>query len=73
MAGGQKINDHSFWAGAKSKDSVFPKGAHTKDEHSAEGAGEVLDYEDTTLAIKKQQDIGKAKVKARPLKATFRN
>ena len=73
MAGGQKINDHTFWGGPKSKDSVFPKGVQTKDEHSAEGAGEVLEYEDTTAMIKKQQDIGKAKVKARPLKSTFRN
>ena len=31
-SGGQRIDDHSFWAGKKGKDSVFPDGPHkTKD------------------------------------------
>lgn len=72
MSGGRKINDHSFWAGAKSKDSVFPKGAHTKDESSAEGAGSLMKYEDTTEAIKSVQEAGKGKVKSNPLKAGYR-
>lgn len=73
MAGGQRIDDHKFWAGGKSKDSVFPKGVHTKEEHSSEGAGAEHEYEDTTEAIKKQQDMGKAKAKAHPLKNAYRN
>jgi hypothetical protein len=68
MAGGQKIDDHSFWAGGKSKDSVFPMGVHTKDESSAEGAGDVSTYEDTTERIKFSQEMGKKEIKARPLK-----
>jgi len=72
-SGGQRIDDHSFWAGSKSKDSVFPKGAHTKDESSAEGAASVMRYEDTTEAIKMQQTQGSAKVKAHPLKFGYRN
>jgi hypothetical protein len=70
---GQKINDHSFWAGSKSKDSVFPKGVHTKDESSAEGFGSLGMYEDTTEAIKKQQMMNKSKVHGHPQKSGHRN
>lgn len=67
-SGGQRIDDHSFWAGGKSKDSVFPKGVHTKDESSAEGAGSVMKYEDTTQAIRSTQVEGSKKIKERPMK-----
>jgi len=70
---GQKIDDHSFWAGKRSKGSVFPEGAHTKEENSAEGAGAVSKYEDTTEAIKSQQDQGISKAKGHPLKNAYRN
>lgn len=72
-SGGQKIDDHGFWAGSKSKDSVFPKGVHTKDESSAEGAGSVGKYEDTTEAIKSTQMAGISKAKGHPLKPGYRN
>ncbi len=62
-SGGQRIDDHSFWAGSKSKDSVFPKGVHTKDESSAEGAGSLPKYEDTTERIKSAQVAGVGKIK----------
>lgn len=69
MAGGQRIDDHGFWAGAKGKASVFPDGPHKeKDESSAEGAGHVAYYEDTTEAIKKCQVDSVKKVKAHPMK-----
>lgn len=69
MSGGQKIDDHSFWAGAKGKDSVFPDGPHkTKDYSSAEGAGEVMTYEDTTERIKYSQEMAKSQTKKHPLK-----
>ena len=55
-SGGQKIDDHSFWAGKGSAGSVFPDGPHkVKMESSAEGAGNVPKYEDTTEAIRKSQ------------------
>jgi len=73
MAGGQRIDDHGFWAGAKSKDSVFPKGVHTKHESSAEGAGAENNYEDTTAAIKSVQEAAKGKAAGRPLKSGYRN
>ena len=73
-SGGQRIDDHSFWAGGKSKDSVFPDGPHkTKDESSAEGAASVSKYEDTTEAIRSVQVQGAKKVKAHPLKPGYRN
>jgi len=73
-SGGQRIDDHSFWAGSKGKDSVFPDGPHKcKDEHSAEGAGSVSKYEDTTEAIKSVQMQGSGKIKGRPLKPGYRN
>lgn len=73
MSGGQRIDDHSFWAGGKSKGSVFPEGVHHKEESSAEGAGSENEYEDTTEAIKSQQDMGIGKAKGRPLKSGYRN
>ncbi len=55
-SGGQKIDDHSFWAGGKGSASVFPDGPHkVKMESSAEGAGEVMNYQDKTEKIKKSQ------------------
>jgi hypothetical protein len=72
--GGQRIDDHSFWAGSKGKDSVFPDGPHKcKDEMSAEGAGSVGKYEDTTEAIKMAQDMSIRKAKAHQMKPGYRN
>jgi len=65
MSGGQKINDHSFWAGGRSKASVFPDGPHkAKGYASAEGAGDLSKYEDTSEAIKSMQDKNQKKAKA---------
>jgi len=73
-SGGQRIDDHSFWAGSKGKDSVFPDGPHkTKTESSAEGAGSEMDYEDTTEKVKAQQQACVGKIKGRPMKALYRN
>ena len=72
-SGGQRIDDHSFWAGKGSNGSVFPMGAKVKGESSAEGAGSELDYEDTTEKIKAQQVMGVGKAKAHPMKPLHRN
>ena len=68
-SGGQRIDNHKFWAGSKGSASVFPDGPHkTKDESSAEGEGSVMRYEDTTEAIKSaQMGMGK-KIKSHPMK-----
>ncbi len=71
---GRKIDDHSFWAGSKGVNSVLPDGPHkTKVESSAEGAGAVSRYEDTTETIKSQQVAGVKKIKAHPMKPGYRN
>ncbi len=68
-SGGQRIDDHSFWAGGKGKASVFPDGPHkVKMESSAEGSAEVMKYEDTTEAIRSAQVAGAKKVKSHPMK-----
>jgi hypothetical protein len=68
-SGGQKIDDHSFWAGGKGKSSVFPDGPHkTKDESSAEGAGSLMKYQDTTEAIRATQVEDVRQIKAHPMK-----
>ena len=67
-----KIKDHKFFAGSGSPQ--FPKGVHTKDESSAEGAGAVMKYEDTTEAIKSAQVAGVGKIKGHQGKLpTYRN
>lgn len=73
MAGGQKIDDHSFWGGSKSKGSVFPEGNKVKMESSAEGAGKESYYEDTTAAIKSAQDMGVGKAKSHMPKDNYRH
>lgn len=70
---GRRIDDHSFWAGLKSKGSVFPEGVKIKNESSAEGAGELNKYEDTTEAIKSQQEMSVKKVKSHPMKPGYRH
>ncbi len=70
---GRHINDHSAWMGGRSKGSVFPEGAKTKDESSAEGFGALTHYEDTTEAIKSQQMMNKKKVHGHPQPAGHRN
>lgn len=63
-SGGMSIDNHSFWAGSKSNGSVFPMGAKTKDVESAEGAGNVMKYEDTNERIVSMQKEGVKKAKA---------
>lgn len=71
---GQRIDDHSFWAGGRGKDSVLPDGPYkTKAAGSAEGAGELGKYEDTSEAIKASQQVNKQKVKSHPQKAGYRS
>jgi hypothetical protein len=73
MAGGQKINDHKFWAGGASKGSPFPDGAKVKTESSAEGAGELNMYEDTTEAIRGVQSSQEKKMNTHKQKPGYRN
>jgi len=73
MSHGRRIDDHSFWAGKKGKDSVFPDGPHRcKEESSAEGVGMVEQYEDTTEGIRRVQEMQKQKVNSNKMKPGHR-
>lgn len=72
-SGGQRIDDRSFWAGKAGKDMVMPQGVHTKNESSAQGAGSLGKYEDTTEEIKSGQMAAQGKIKSHPLKPNYRN
>jgi hypothetical protein len=71
---GRRIDDHSNWAGAPGKHSVFPDGPHkVKMESSAEGAGHLGSlYPDTTEQIKSVQEMGDRKAKGHPMKTGYR-
>ena len=73
MSGGQKIDDHSFWAGGASKEGPFPTGNKVKHESSADGFGAMSEYEDTTEKIRAQQESSKRKVASNPMKPGHRN
>jgi len=71
-SGGQRINDHSFFAGSGSP--RFPDGPHkTKDEAGVEGAGSLTKYDDTADRIRTMQGKNVKMAKSRPLKDTYRN
>lgn len=70
---GRRIDDHASWIGKGKDGTVFPMGCKLKEESSAEGAGSVMRYEDTTEEIKAVQEAGIRKAKAHPLKAGYRN
>ncbi len=73
MSGGQRIDDHSFWAGGASKESPLPMQSKMKQYSSAEGAGSEMDYEDTTEKVKAQQVEGVRQAKKHPMKPLYRN
>ena len=68
---GMLIKDHKFFAGSGSP--KFPKGVHTKEESSAEGAGKLMKYEDTTEEIKATQEKSKSKIHSHQTKPGSRN
>lgn len=70
---GQRIDDHKFWAGGRSKASIFPEGAKSKTISDVEGAGSVMRYEDTEEAVAATQREDVRQLKGRPLKPNYRN
>ena len=68
----RRIDDHSFWAGKGEKGSVFPDGVHLKEERSAEGAGDLRDYYDTSEKIRDCQDMGERKAVSHKQKSGYR-
>lgn len=71
---GRRIDDHGFWGGGKSKDSILSEGVKFKHEESVEGAGHVgKEYPDTVELIDRDQRGGVKKAKAHPVKSGYRN
>ena len=70
---GRAIHDHNSWVGKGKDGVVFPHGAKMKSESSADGFGGLSHYEDTTEAIKSQQEMNKKKVHSHAQKAGHRN
>ncbi len=69
----QRIDDHSSWIGKGSNGTVFPSGAKMKQESSDGHVGHLSEYEDTTEAIKRQQQMNASKAKAHSMKQPNRN
>lgn len=69
----QRIDDHSFWAGKAPKGCVFPEGAKRKEFSSADGAGELKDYEQSSEQIQRMQEMGEDKVEKYGRKDYHRN
>lgn len=69
----RKIDDHSSWVGKGSKGSVFADGAKVKEYRSAEGAGKISSYPDSSEEVLRDQSGGVSKLKSRPMKEGYRN
>jgi hypothetical protein len=67
------INDHSFWAGNSTEESVLPLGNKIKKVSSAEGAGHLSKYEDTEEEIVATQRKEREIAKKNPTKEGFRH
>ena len=71
---GRKITDHSSWVGKAGHGHVFPDGPHkVKMESSDSHSGELHHYEDTTEAIKSQQEHNAKKIRGHAQKPGHRN
>ena len=66
----RRIDD--FGGMPKTSDELMKSKTHVKHYSSAEGAGHMADYPDTTEAIKKDQEHADKKVKQQPMKPGYR-
>lgn len=63
-SGGMKIDDHKFFGGGPTEDSVLAKGAKSERVSSAEPGGSLTKYEDTNERIVETQRDGVKKIKS---------
>jgi hypothetical protein len=74
MSRPQRIDDHGTPFGGKEAGSQFPAGPHkVKMERSAEGAGKMGEYDQTTDDIYRDQEAGIRKAEGRKMKPGYRN
>ena len=69
-SGGRKINDMGGMP--HSSDMAMKSKTHCKSYSSADSAGSVMKYEDTTEAIRSVQEKGESKAKGHPMKDGYR-
>lgn len=67
----RRIDDHASFAGKGGK-YPLPEGNKMKEYRSAEGAGEMTDYPDTSEDIHRDQEQGIRQAKGRKLKTGYR-
>ena len=63
-SGGMKIDNHTFFGGGPTSDSVLAKGSKSKMVPSCEGGGSLMKYEDTNERIVGTQNDGVKKIKS---------
>lgn len=74
MAGGQRIDDHANWTGAKPAGEVFAHGPHKVKSYNSDGhVGELHNYEDTNEEIQSQQRMAEKKQKGHDRRPLHRN
>lgn len=68
----QQINDHSFWAGSKNKNSIFPEGVKMKHYEAGAGDGALNKYEDKEEDISRMQKESVKKMREHKARDTYR-
>jgi len=63
-SGGMRIDDHRFFGGGPTADSVLAKGAKSQRVMSADPGGSLMKYEDTNDRIVESQREGVKKIKS---------
>lgn len=62
--GGMRIDNHAFFGGGPTADSVLAKGSKSQKVPSCSGGGMLMKYEDTNERIVETQNDGVKKIKA---------
>lgn len=68
----RRIDDHSFWAGSGSKNSVLPESAKCKSMEQVEGDGGVMESRETEADIARDQRKGVSKMRSHDMKSGYR-
>lgn len=67
---GRRINDYGGMP--HTSDMSMKSKNHLKEYHTAEGAGSIKDYPDTTENIHRDQEHGEGKIRSKPMKTGYR-
>ena len=70
---GRRIDDHSGFPGKGDKNHPLPSGCRSKYMDSAEGAGELKEFQDTAPKVEALQDANIRKMKKHAQPAMKRN